>query len=154
MCLDFKRVFAGKTFSVNSRNPTLKGKKVYNVPIITDYVVENGKRVLKKGLWDYHFSDVSFIRKLSGFNRKIELYRDTFRNTGSIKQAYLALLSKYPIGYDRFYDKANEFANRMKMAACLKAQYQNRYPLNSLGYVWHVYLTKVVFEMYKTLDQF
>jgi hypothetical protein len=50
-----------------------------------------------------------------------------------LKQAHLAVLSKYEIGFGRFYGKATQFAKNMQLAAYLKEQYQQTYPLSKIG---------------------
>ena len=140
---DIRRVFQGVTFSVTSRRT---GRPVASIPILTQGAVQ--------GLWDYHFSDVSLADKLSDFNEKIEIFRNKLQSTGDLKKAYLAVLSEYPIGFSRFYDKATEFANRMMMASISGLPYQQRYPLSSLASLYHIYLTKLTFPLYKPLDAF
>jgi hypothetical protein len=144
---DIRRVFKGKTFSVNSRGDD---RYVSYVPILTGTVDTPSGSELRRGLWDYHFAgetDNTFKNKLSTLNRKIKDFRDTLQSTGDLRQAYLAILSKYEIGFSRFYDKATQFANNMQLAAYLKEEYQLRYPLLKLGNYLHIYLTKVLFDL-------
>jgi hypothetical protein len=145
---DIIRIFRGKTFSVNSRRDS---KYVSQVPILTGYVDTPTGRVLRQGLWDYHFAadtgKYSLDAKLKLLNGKIKDFKDKLQITGDLRQAYLAVLSKYEIGFNRFYGKATQFANNMQLAAYLKEEYRQRYPLSKLGNYLHIDLTKVLFDL-------
>ena len=111
----------------------------------------SGERVLVEGLWDYHFSvsNNEFNEKLIKFNDKIKTFRDTLQATGSTRLAYREVLSVFYGQYamTRFFDKATQFAIRMKVAALSGAAYQMRYPLSSLADYYHIYLNKVTFDL-------
>jgi hypothetical protein len=149
---DIRCIFEGVTFDVTSGKTS---NPVYNIPILTEHYTNiNGERMLVEGLWDYHFDFVSLAEKINELNDKIRTFRDALFSTGSRKQAYIAVMSRYQVAFNRFYAKATEFANRMVMASYLKGVYQQRYPLSSLGDLSHIYLTKVIFDLYKPLDRF
>jgi len=137
---DIRKVFAGQTFDVKSR----KTKKMeYNIPIISDKASWWQINKKKTGLWDYHFSDVSFKNKLSSLNKKIERYRTTLQNTHSQKEAYLSILSfKYGIALTRFGNDASRFADYMFTPSLLKIS--PLFPLH-FGDNRHLTLTKILF---------
>ncbi|MFW9880239.1 MAG: hypothetical protein ACFFG0_44770 [Candidatus Thorarchaeota archaeon] len=135
--VDIRQVFAGITFTVGSKN-------IFNAPILTDSTTPD--------LWDSYFSNNNpalWRDRLSKFNDKIKVFRDTLESAGSKKQAYLAMLNQYYGTYamTRFYDKAEEFANRLWIASISGGDYQQRYPFSSLGDYWQIYLTKLIFEL-------
>jgi len=137
---DIRKVFAGQTFDVKSRKTN---KKEYSIPILSDKGKSWQINRKKTGLWDYHFSDSSFRKKLSSLNSKIERYRDTFTQTNSKKEAYLSVLSfKYNIALTRFKNDASRFVTHMFEPSML--QLSPLYPLN-FGNKRHLTLTKILF---------
>lgn len=151
---DIKKVFYGKVFTVKSR--ATKTTET-NIPILSDYYIDStGKKVASSlGLWDYHFSTVDFNTKLGDFNKKIKKFRDTLQQTGSQKEAYMAVLSfKYQIALTRFYDKAGEFANFMKLGAHLKPKDPNYLKLDIFGNYRHLHFTKLLYKLTIPLTSF
>lgn len=137
---DIRKVFAGHTFDVMSRKT---GKMEYNVPILSDKAKFWQIFSEKTGLWDRHFSDVSFKDKLSSLNKKVRRFRETLQQTGSQKEAYKAVLSfKYGIALTRFLKDASKFANYMFTPSLLVNS-----PLFPLyfGDKRHLTLTKIFF---------
>lgn len=145
---DIKKVFYGKVFSVKSRQT---GQMEHNIPILSEYIVDStGKKTIVSGpgLWDYHFSDVDFKYKLIDFNDKIKRFREMLHQTGSQKQAYMAVLSfKYQVALTRFYNDAGEFASFMKMGSLLKPRDPNYLNLSPFGNLRHMYLTKLLYKL-------
>ncbi|NVM19194.1 MAG: hypothetical protein HWN80_15885, partial [Candidatus Lokiarchaeota archaeon] len=152
---DIRKVFYGEVFSVRSRKT---GADEINIPILSEYIIDStGRKTLvsNPGLWDYHFSDVDFNQKLTDFNDKIERFRDTVQQTGSQKQAYMAMLSfKYQIALTRFYNDAGEFVNLMKMGSVLKPNDPNYMKLSDFGTYQHLYFTKILYRITIPLDSF
>ena len=139
---DIRNVFAGQTFEVKSRKT---GKMEYNIPILSDKVHfwQIFSKKDKIGLWDYHFSDVSFKDKLSTLNKKIERFKETLQQTDSQKEAYMSVLSfKYQIALTRFLNDAEKFQNFMFTPSLLRSS-----PLFPLlfGNERHLALTKILF---------
>jgi hypothetical protein len=106
---DIRTLFYGKKFTFSH-----KGKKMYDIPILTEYKKDSTGRYVvdQHGLWDYYFDKISFNDKLATFNTKIEQYRSKLK-TGGLKAAYMTLLDPFPIARSRFLSKAEKFANRM-----------------------------------------
>lgn len=152
---DIREVFYGKVFSVKSRKT---GADEINIPILSEYIIDStGKKTLvsNPGLWDFHFSKVDFNDKLDDFNKKIRKFRETLQQTGSQKQAYLAMLSfKYQIALTRFYNDADEFVNFMKMGSLLKPKDPNYMKLSDFGTYRHLYFTKLLYKITIPLNSF
>ncbi len=138
---DIREVFAGQLFTVRSRKT---GKMVYNVPIISEKTRFWQRNKQEIGLWDYHFSDVSFEDKLSGLNAKIDVFRKTLQNTGSRKDAYMAILAfkygKYAL--PRFLNDAEKFVSYMFTPTYLRIS--PLFPL-TFGDNRHLVITKILF---------
>ena len=145
---DIRNVFFGKTFAVRSRKT---GKNEHSVPILSEYVIDSsGKKTLvgQPGLWDYHFSNVDLRDKLRSFNSKIEVYKKTFQQTNSKKQAFMAFLSfKYQIALTRFYNDATEFANFLNLGSLLKPTDPNYVNLLLFGDRHHFDISKALYRL-------
>lgn len=118
-------------------------------------VLKDKTLVSNPGLWDYHFSNVAFNKKLTDFNDKIKRFRGTLHQTGSQNQAYMAVLSfKYQIALTRFYNDAGEFANFMKEGSLLIPKNPNYLKLSAFGNLRHLYFTKLLYKMTIPLTSF
>ena len=131
---DVRRVFSGKIFSVKSRET---GIQENNIPILT----ENGIH----GLWDYHFSKVSFNEKLNKLNDKIGDYRNELSATGNHKLAYMTLFDKYPIAKLTNLYNAVVFINKLGAAGLMNEDIRGIYPLKNFMGLYEVLLASIIF---------
>ena len=92
---------------------------------------------------------------LVDFNDKIKRFRETLQQTGSQKQAYIAMLSfKYKIALTKFYDDASEFTNFMMLGSLLKPKDPNYLELSIFGNYRHLYFTKLLYKITIPLTKF
>jgi hypothetical protein len=83
------------------------------------------------------------------------MFRETLRQTGSQKQAYMAVLSsKYQIALTRFYRDAAEFANFMKLGSHLNPRDPNYLELKVFGNYRYLYFTKLLYRLTIPLTSF